>query len=120
MIFSGVNPDGRKHFDMVLEGTKTRTTRLSDRYQRGKDYAIQPKRTKKGIESYRIVIDKKRKECRGLTYVGIGFLITPKDAKAEGGYTPEEFEEVFRKLHPKWDGRERWAYVFHVVEVRKQ
>ena len=117
MIFSGVSPDGREHFDMVLDGSKTRTTRLSDKYEFGKDYAIQPKRTKKGIEGYRMVIDKKTKECRGLTHVGIGFLITPKDARVEGGYTPEEFEEVFRKLHPKWDGRERWAYEFHVIKV---
>ena len=47
MIFSGEH-NGKKHFDMVLNGSKTRTTRLSGKYQVGKDYAIQPKRTKKG------------------------------------------------------------------------
>ena len=118
MIFSGVSPDGRKHFDMVLDGTKTRTTRLSDRYQLGKDYAIQPKRTKKGMEGYRMVIDKKTKEAPDF-WVGDypNWSTSYKDAKAEGGYMPEEFEEVFRKLHPKWDGKERWAYEFHVVTI---
>ena len=118
MIFSGVNPDGEKHFDMVLDGSKTRTTRLSDRYEWGKDYAIQPKRTKKGVAGYRMVIDKKTKEAPDF-WVGNypNWSTSYKDAKAEGGYMPEEFEEVFRKLHPKWDGRERWAYEFHLVWI---
>jgi len=140
MIFSGVSPDGRKHFDMVLDGSKTRTTRLSDRYKVGKDYAIQPKRTKKGIEGYRVVIDEKWYELplkwkemfeKGGTFYGDAnrfykqsilhhtkyYPISEEDAKVEGGYTPEEFEEVFKKLFPKWGGRERWAYVFHIMEL---
>ena len=124
MIFSGTSPNGKKHFDMVLDGSKTRTTRLSDRYKEGKDYAIQPKRTKEGIKGYRIVIDKKREErCPLPGMVTGGYfrreLISKKDAIKEGGYTPEVFEEVFEKIFPKWDGRKRWAYEFHVIEVRK-
>ena len=116
MIFSGEH-EGKKHFDMVLDGSKTRTTMLSGRYQVGKDYAIQPKGTKKGIEGYRILIDKKTKEAPDFWVENYpDWSISYKDAKAEGGYMPEEFEEVFRKLNPKWDGRERWAYEFHVME----
>jgi len=39
------------------------------------------------------------------------------NAAAEGGYTIEEFERLFRELYPKWDGKKRWAYEFHVVKV---
>jgi hypothetical protein len=117
MIFSGEH-EGKKHFDMVLDGSKTRTTRLSGKYQVGKDYAIQPKRAKNGIEGYRILIDKKTKEAPDF-WVGDypDWSISYKDAKSEGGYMPEEFEEAFKKLNPKWDGRERWAYEFHVMEL---
>ena len=121
MIFSGEHK-GNKHFDMVLDGSKTRTTRLSGRYTVGKDYAIQPKRTKRGIEGYRIVIDKKRKErCTLPGMVSGGYFrsksISKEDAKKEGGYTPEEFEVEFKKLFTKWDGLERWAYEFHLVWI---
>lgn len=132
MIFSGVNQEGKKHFDMMLDSSKTRTTRLSDKYQVGKDYAIQPKRTKKGVEGYRMVIDKKWQELplkwkkiienggvnqKSILHPIKYFPISEEDAKAEGGYLPDEFEETFRKLFPKWDGGERWAYEFHVIEV---
>lgn len=129
MIFSGVSPDGEKHFDMVLDGSKTRTTRLSERYEVGKDYAIQPKRTKKGAEGHRIVIDEKTFETfsdmpnilldalnKPITKVGT-IPISKKDAEKEGGYTPEEFETLFKKLFPKWNGLCRWAYEFHEIKV---
>jgi hypothetical protein len=41
------------------------------------------------------------------------------DAEAEGGYTPEEYEEEFKKAYPKWDGNRRWVFFFHVIEVQK-
>jgi len=44
--------------------------------------------------------------------------IPKEDAWAEGGYSPEEYEKVFRELNPKWDGWSRWAYKFHVIEVQ--
>ena len=128
MIFSGVSPDGRKHFGMVLDGSKTRTTRLSGRYTVGKDYAIQPKRTKRGIEGYRIVIDKKTLEKRVYVVpsipseeknnIWIGKIpISPSNAKKEGGYTVEEFERIFKNLFPKWNGLWRWAYEFHLMWI---
>ena len=42
------------------------------------------------------------------------------DALAEGGYTENEFEKVFRELNPKWDSRSsRWVFEYHVIEVSK-
>jgi len=45
-------------------------------------------------------------------------IISVSDAKAEGGYSPAEYELLFRKLNPKWDETSgRWAFEFHVIEV---
>jgi hypothetical protein len=41
--------------------------------------------------------------------------ISTKDAQAEGGYTPEEFETLFRALYPKWNRVVRYVFEFHVV-----
>lgn len=129
MIFSGKH-NGKKHFYMVLDGTKTQTRRLSGRYEVESErknphkvgYAIQECRTCKGIEGYRIVMDRIRKEdciLYGAALFPIITNISEEDALAEGGYTPEEFEKVFRELNPKWDGWSRWAFEFHVIEVLK-
>ena len=98
---------------------KTETRRLNRGiYQVGKDYAVQRKRGVKAEPDIRIVMDRIWGEERRLTHLGLRFLITPQDAWAEGGYTPEEYEEVFRELNPSWDGAGRWAFAFHVIEVR--
>ena len=95
-----------KHIELIIKGLKTQTRRSSDRYKVGKLYSIQPGRTKKGITEGKIrIIDKTREVWP--------FTIRPDDAKAEGGYTPEEFEELYEKLHPEWD--ERMAYTFRFV-----
>lgn len=98
---------------LILEGKKTQTRRLNRGvYQIGKSYAIQECRTCKGIEGYRIVMDK---ICKRESFDG-ALRIFPSDALAEGGYTPAEFEMLFRKLYPKWDERKgRWAFEFHVI-----
>lgn len=96
MIFSISN-----HIELIKKGQKTQTRRESDRYEVGKTYAIQPCRTCKGIKEGRIMIIDKRCES--------GF-VHPIDAKAEGGYRVDEFEELYEKVHPKWS--KRWVYTF--------
>ena len=98
MIFSVSN-----HAQQIIRGEKTQTRRDSDHYQVGKSYAIQPKRTAKAISEGRIFILKKKEEIC-CTRISI------KDAKAEGNYNPEEFENLYEKLHPKWV--KRFAYTF--------
>lgn len=95
-----------KHIDLIIKGLKTQTRRSSDRYKVGKVYSIQPGRGKKGISQGKIkIVDK----VREIWPAKIGH----DDAKAEGGYTPEEFEELYEKIHPGWD--ERMAYTFRFV-----
>ena len=107
----------KEHINHILKGSKTQTRRVhSGKYREGRRYGIQPCRTCKGIESYRIVMDRIWKE-RYAQYLCC--YISEEDARAEGGYkSPIEFEEVFRKLNPKWAG-DRWVFEFHVIEVRK-
>jgi len=109
MIFSEAD-----HIEQIKAGTKTQTRRTSDRYEIGKLYAVQPCRTCKGIPEGKILIRGKILESR----IGKGhhqlspmwWTITAHDAEDEGGYTPEEYEKLYEKMHPGWE--ERWAYLF--------
>ena len=108
------------HIDMIRNNKKTQTRRLNRGiYQVGRDYAVQRKRGVKAESDIRIVMDRIWEEKRRLTHLGLRLFITPQDAWAEGGYTPLEFEEIFDKLDPKWDGPKRWVFKFHVIEVQK-
>jgi hypothetical protein len=157
MIFSGSNK-GITHIGMILMGLeefranvdfggkepiiKTQTRRWSERvpvpqlYQRyeiGQLYAVQPKRTRSGLEGVKIKLtrkwidlDPKSKEVR-VQYYPLGYLsrivevrtipISTTDALAEGGYTPEEFEDAFLGLNPKWPGTDRVGLEFEVVKI---
>jgi len=95
------------HIQQIIERTKTQTRRASDRYRVGHDYAIQPTRTSKGIREGRVLITRKRVEYRDLGG------ISPLDALAEGGYTPSEFEKLYKKMQPKWIVR--YAYTFKFI-----
>ena len=98
---------------------KTQTRRVNRGiYQVGRDYAVQRKRGVKGESDIRIVMDAIWEEW--CTYGGGNpYYIFPRNAQAEGGYTVEEFEDVFRTAYPKWNGEKRWAFRFHVIEVQK-
>ena len=112
------------HIKQIIEGTKTQTRRSSDRYQVGKLYSIQPSRTEPGIPDGKIYIGVKTKEWKpdlsdlpedahfaiGWRKMESGYPILEHNAKAEGGYTSEEYEELYEKMHPNWT--ERWAYDF--------
>lgn len=91
---------------------KTQTRRLNRGiYQVGKDYAVQTKRGVKAEPDIRIVMDVIWEET---------VPISKADALAEGWYTQEQYEMIFRGLNPKWDGQKRWAFKFHVVGVREK
>lgn len=95
---------------------KTQSRRLNRGiYQVGKDYAVQHKRGVKAEQDIRIVMDTIWIE-RYAQYLCC--YISKEDAWSEGGYeSPIEFEVIFRKAYPKWDGA-RWAFKFHVIAVQ--
>jgi len=73
-------------------------------------YAVQPGRGFLGVFEGKIKILDIKKEMRCLHP---SEFISLEDAKAEGGYTPEEFEELFRKMYPGWIAR--FAYIFEFI-----
>lgn len=105
MIFS---VDGS--IEKIKNGTKTQTRRPSYRYCPGVDYAVQPGRTKPGILDGRILIATRFRESKNAVIL---YPISENDAQAEGGYTREEFEELYEKMYPNWT--ERWAYEFQFI-----
>lgn len=107
MIFSVAD-----HIQQIIAGTKTQTRRKSDWYQVGKTYSIQPCRTCKGIPEGRIKITAKKTE-----YKHYLLKLSPEDAEAEGGYTPETFETLYNKINPKW--MERTAYIFKYTPTKE-
>jgi hypothetical protein len=99
------------HIDMIRSGIKTQTRRVNRGiYQVGKDYAVQRKRGVKAESDIRIEMDWICEQT---------VMISKHDACMEGGYTPLMYEKEFRKAYPKWDGVKRWAFKFHVIEVKK-
>lgn len=99
----------KEHIEDILRGVKTQTRRDSGRYEIGKTYAIQPCRTCKEIPEGRVLIKDKWLEDRTEYPASISF----GDAQAEGGYTPQNYEALYEKLHPRWT--DRWAYEFGFV-----
>jgi hypothetical protein len=106
MIFKGER-NGTTHIEMIRNGTKTQTRRPTDRYQVGKSYAVQPGRGKTGIPGLRILITNKWVEFKSARW------ILWEEAKDEGDYTPEEYEQLYETMYPGWVSR--WAYLFKVV-----
>ena len=84
----------KEHIRMILEGVKTQTRRRH-KYPRkaGKVYDINSDWYHK--TGYRILITKVRRQRLG--------DITPEEAHAEGGYTIEEFEKVWKRINGAWD-----------------
>jgi len=74
----------------------------------GKVYTVQPCRTCKGMPEGKILI---RAKIIELNHPNPAWgWIMEDDAKAEGGYTPEEYEKLYNKMHPGWE--KRYAYLF--------
>lgn len=124
MIFSLAD-----HIEQIIRGEKTQTRRASDRYMVGRLYAVQPRRGAKGIPDGKIIIGEKIREwkpdlsdlpraarfARRCREAEAGYPIRGYNARAEGGYTSEEYETLYERLHPGW--RERWAYYFTFFTV---
>jgi len=104
MIFAVGN-----HLEQVVQGIKTQTRRVAKVngliYQIGQTYAIQSGRGKPGDPRGRILITRRWLELHQ-------DKITTSDATAEGGYTPEEYEELFNKMHPSWASRYCYEFEF--------
>ena len=103
MIFSLAD-----HIEQIKAGTKTQTRRPTNRYKEDHLYAIQPGRGKKGIPDGKILVLGCVEEHRsGLVLFG---LLTKEAAKAEGGYTPKEYEALYESMYPGW--QTRYAFLF--------
>jgi len=125
LFITATNPYLRKHQGGSLSTlVKTQTRRVNRGiYKVGKDYAVQRKRGMKAEADIRIVMDRIWEESTAEFHredsTVYPISISKEDAWAEGGYTPEEFEGVFRDLNPKWNGWSRWAFEFHAIGVPK-
>ena len=100
---------GKEHIAMILDGAKTQTRRRH-KYPRktGKVYDI--KRDWFHRTGDKILITRVRQQRLG--------DISPADAMAEGGYTVEEFKDVWLKINDAWDPDEEiTVYDFKVVET---
>ena len=83
-------------------------------------YAVQRKRGVKAESDIRIIFDRIWKEnciLYGPSTLPKITNISEEDAWAEGGYMSEQYEKLFKKYNPKWDGWSRWAFKFHVEKV---
>jgi len=99
------------HVEQIIKGTKTQTRRDSPRYQIGKTYAIQPGRTKPADPRGRILITHMWVEKPPIR-------LHPLDAKAEGGYDPDNYELLYSQIHHDW--QIRYAYEFKFIPVGRE
>jgi len=118
------------HIEQIINETKTETRRPTDRYKVGNLYAIQPGRGKPGISEGKIYIAQKFKEWKpdlsDLPPEAIfakrwreseaSFPIRDYSAKAEGGYTPEEYEELYENMYTDWTVRYAYWFSFFTTE----
>ena len=101
------------HIQQIISGEKTQTRRKSDCFIVGRTYAIQPGRSKPGISEGRILITSKIPEI-----VSQYNRISVSDAQAEGGYTPEQFEELYSEIYPGWNFR--YVYTFRFIKRARE
>lgn len=125
---SYIKPANILYHPMPLRIVKTQTRRVKRGYyqlesERKKSheigYAVQRQRGVKAEPDIRIVMDRVWEEWCAYGKLRETYQILPINARAEGGYTTEEYEKLFRELNPKWDGWSRWAFEFHCIEVQK-
>jgi ParB/RepB/Spo0J family partition protein len=103
---TAVLPFSRVHADAILAGKKTQTSR------KGKTPSIKPGVTVRAavtnFADLRIV-DVRRKRLGDFD---------EGDAQCEGGYTLEEFKQVWKDLHGEWDPQETvYVIEFELVEA---
>jgi hypothetical protein len=97
----------REHLDLVLAGVKTATRRRHKRPRRaGRVYTIKSSWVRYTV--HRIKIDRAYEQRLG--------DMTEKDAEKEGGYTLQEFKEVWEEVVGLWDPDEVvTVYEFHLL-----
>jgi len=112
------------HIQKIISGEKTQTRRSSNRRKKDRVYTVQYNRGKKGIPEGKIIISMVHREwkselsdipehaqfARSWRRMESGYPISKHNAKAEGGYTTFEYEELYEELFPNWT--ERYAYFF--------
>lgn len=136
----------QEHIEQMYAHLKWMTRRWSDkvpvhklykRYNVGQLYAVQPGRGKPGLPDMKIKIIRKwiestnrQQTCTHLVtlhrsnfsaYNVLAVMvqdipISIADARAEGGYDPDQYETVFKDLNPKWDGIARVGLEFEVIK----
>ena len=102
------------HILKIVSGKKTQTRRASDRYKVGNLYSIQAHRGAEGIPDGKILIAAKREEIK--TPDPRWYYLLPDEALAEGGYTPEEYEELYEKMHLGWKTRTSYLFRYFTTE----
>lgn len=99
-------PFSRNHADAILDGHKTQTSR------KGIDPKIRPGRIVRAAITHFAdleIVDVYRKRLGDFD---------EDDAQREGGYTLEEFKEVWKRLHGVWNPNESVSIIqFRVVRV---
>ncbi len=108
MIFQG------RHIEQIKRGEKTQTRRLNGRYLEGHTYCIQFGYGTRGVPGLRIKITGKKWEPGPFNIPAN--QISKEDARAEGGYTVEEYEQLFHELYPACK-KQRVAYTFEVIRT---
>ena len=98
----------RDHIEQILQGIKTQTRRMHKRpLKAGRIYDIK----KDWYHSTGIKIKIIKAYAQRLDD------ISKEEALAEGGYTVEEFKEVWRRINGRWDPDEDVVvYEFKVME----
>ena len=101
----------KKHIRMILDGVKTQTRRRH-KYPRKAGRVYNVNRDWYHSTGDKILITKVRRQHLG--------DISPADAMAEGGYTIEQFKEVWLRINGVWNPDEEvTVYDFKVVETPK-
>lgn len=101
MLFS------REQIRLIFEGKKTTTRRLYGLYRLGVQ-ALQPSPISRAIGKIDII--RKYQQRLG--------DMTEEDARKEGGYTLEEFRQIWQQIYGKWDPEQLpWVYDFVLVEA---
>jgi hypothetical protein len=116
MIFSIL-----RHVEKILSGEKVMTRRIVSgnplfcKYRKYHTYAVQPGRGKKAVARIEVIATP-HVESRAIRN---GYPISEMDAKLEGGYTPEEYEALFEKMHPNWQLRSVIAFKLSQSELKE-
>ena len=98
----------RKHIDLILEGKKIQTRRRHKRPRRaGRIYSLKSSWIHR--TEHKIKVDRVYEQRLG--------DVTPEEALKEGGYTIEEFMELWEQIVGSWGPNEVViVHEFHLIE----